>query len=149
MRRLISILLASAMVASPALAWDLHKEANSVRTQETIGDSAVALICHRGRDQLEFNLKDLTGGNQNRGKITNVMLWVKLPDGRTDRWPVEVSGEGPQLTGPAYVSDFNLGFFANAESLEVTEATTGELLFRSDMKGTGAARIAFKERCGI
>ena len=149
MRRLIALLLASAMAASPALAWDLRKEDHSAATTETVGDSAVTLRCWRGRDHLGFELDDLTGGGQHRGEIRNLMLWIKLPDGRTDRWPVGVIAEGPVLSGAAIVSDFNLGFFANAESLEVTVANTGQLLFRSGMKGTGAARIAFKERCGI
>lgn len=150
--------LAAALVLTPLSAaadWTLNKQASSVTTTESNGQYSVSLTCHRGASgRLGLTISDLSqrglapdGGPL--GEIGHLMLWIRLPDQRTDRWPVDVTPEGPALSGVAFVSSFNLGFFGNAEHMLITEAASGRRLFESSMKGTGAARIAFSERCGI
>ena len=129
--------------------WELIKQANSATTFQEQGRYLLSLSCRRGRDFLEFALNDNTlRGDEFQG-VGAVMMWIIAPDGRIDKWSITVGPEGPSLTGPVAISAQMLDVFRNAESLEVEDIARQRIMFRSDMKGTGAARIAFQERCGI
>ncbi|MDP5306018.1 hypothetical protein [Paracoccus spongiarum] len=136
-------------LGAPAHAWELTKGPDHAATFTTDGDYLLSISCQRGRDHLEFGLNDRTLRGDGFEAVRAVMMWIKAPDGRTDKWSIEVSQEGPSLTGRIAFSARTLDFFGNAESLEVEDIFGRRTLLRSDMKGTGAARIAFRERCGI
>lgn len=150
MRHRISlILLVWLALSGPGHSWDLNKGRDHASTFTTDGDYLLSISCQRGRDHLEFALNDRRLRGDGFAAVRAVMMWIKAPDGRTDKWSIGVEQEGPSLTGRIAFSSQTLDFFGNAESLEVEDIAGRRTLMRSDMRGTGAARIAFRERCGI
>lgn len=155
MPRLILGALLALGLAAPAAAWTLEKRQDWAVASETDGNYTVTIMCRRGSDHLQFSYldRDLRGVDPtgtSLDQIKSVMLWVKLADGRTDRWPVSVFSEGPSLSGQIAFSSQTLELFQNAESISVTGTNPHhETMFEAGAQGTGAARIAFQERCGI
>ncbi|MFS4437621.1 hypothetical protein ACMA5I_05345 [Paracoccaceae bacterium GXU_MW_L88] len=78
-----------------------------------------------------------------------MMVWISAPDGRTARHAVDVVKEGPGLRGPFYTSDVVLEQFQNGARMVVDSPMTRRMFIDTDMRGTGAARLAFLEQCGI
>lgn len=153
MRRITAALFLSAATLGsaplPAAAWEMFKGENSVSTFQQAGNYSVTISCTRGRDRLGFTISDLDQSGDGFDRIEAVMIWITLPDGRTDKWSIIVSPEGPALSGPIAFSSQTLDFFGNGASFGITTFPESRKIFESDMKGTGAARIAFRERCGI
>ncbi|MEO1492979.1 MAG: hypothetical protein AAFV19_12575 [Pseudomonadota bacterium] len=138
---------AALLAATPATAeWVTRQSDGFAQTRFTDGRYTLEISCRSGRG-FELVLKDPS--LQGFDDVKGLMLWLTLPDGRTDRWPVDVTPEGPALSGVLYVSDFNLEFFRNGRSFQLDAPLTGEVFLKGNMKGTGAARLAFLERCGV
>lgn len=148
-RAIFPAALAWAALSVPGQGWELIKQANSATTYQEQGSYLLSVSCQRGRNFLEFALNDKTLRGDAFQDVSAVMMWIIAPDGRIDKWSIPVGTEGPSLTGPVDISAQMLDVFGNAESLEVEDIARQRVMFRSDMKGTGAARIAFQERCGI
>lgn len=147
MRQLL--LLALALAATPVFAAWETKQSDGFASTSYHGDRYRAVIsCNRGRE-LELNVFDSTLRGDEFAGVRAVMMWVMLPDGRTDRWPIDAVQEGPALSGTLIVSDFNLDFFRNGQSFRIDAPLTGTVFLEGNMYGTGAARLAFLERCGI
>ncbi len=91
----------------------------------------------------------LAKGGAGFDRPRNLMIWIRLPDQRTVKWSFGVQPESDALSGVIPMSSYNLDFFGNAEHMEIEDNDTHDVLFTSTMRGTGAARIAMKERCGI
>ena len=136
-------------LVSPAFAaWQTVQSDGRARAVYQQGNYELWIYCRRGQD-MELWLQDRSLNGAEFQGVDSLMMWVKLPDGRTDRWPVRVVQEGPGISGPLVVSDFNLEFFRNAESFELDSPQTRKVFMAGDMRGTGAARLAFLEQCGI
>lgn len=149
MKGIAPVLGLIALAPATALAdWTLRQSGDFAATTYEQGRYELSLSCNRGRG-LELALFDRTQVGEEMDGIRGLMLWFTLPDGRTDRWPVDVGSEGPALTGPVVVSDFNLDFFRHGQSFRLDAPQTGTVFLEGNMKGTGAARLAFLERCGI
>lgn len=149
MKRLaLALLMVGLLPAAAQAAWSLQQGQNRATTTYSDGRYQLTLTCERGRG-LEMTLVDATQRGDTFGGLRAVMFWFTLPDGRTDRWPVDVSVEGPSLSGQVVVSDFNLEFFRQGQSFQLDAPQTGTVFLEGNMNGTGAARLAFLERCGI
>lgn len=142
-------LLALPLLALPAAGWDLVKQDRAVITSQKDGRYLLSLSCQRGNRDLIFTLSDQSLKGEELQGVNAVMMWIRAPDGRTDKWSIDTFAEGPALSGRIAVSRQTLDFFRDAERLEVEDIRARRVLFRSGMKGTGAARIAFAERCGL
>ncbi|UWQ20808.1 hypothetical protein [Jannaschia sp. W003] len=142
-------LAAATLLVTPAAAeWQTVQSDGKARAVYQDGRYEVWIHCRRGAG-MELWLRDLTlSGNEFPG-VASLMMWVTLPDGRTDRWPVRVVQEGPGVSGPLVVSGQNLELFRNASRFELDSPQTRRTFLAGDMRGTGAARLAFLERCGI
>ena len=58
--------------------------------------------------------------------------------------------EGPSISGAFYVSDVVLEQFRNGRGMTIDlPLEQGRDLMTTDMRGTGAARLAILERCGL
>ncbi len=146
-----TLAFALSLTAQPAAAqWSLDQGGGSALA-ETRGSGYIFRIsCEAGRgNQVYLGIRSGGGGDPDLATAQSVMLWIKLPDGRTDRWPVDVSGTARGTGGFHPVSDFNLNFFRNAVSMEVELYPQRKTLATLSMGGSGAARLAFLEQCGI
>lgn len=148
MIRILLFFLALFAVTTPAAAqWTLRQSDGYAKTTTGGPGYRLEILCSRGRP-LEMSLIALGSARDFKG-VRGLMLWFTMPDGRTDRWPVDVTPEGPTLTGRLRVSDFNLDFFRRGQSFQLTAPVQGLSFMEGGMKGTGAARLAFLEQCGI
>ena len=146
--RFLTALVVSLLLTTPAMAdWTFRQKDGFAMTRTSGSGLVLELSCRRGQP-LEL-LLDFQNSTRDLGGTKSLMLWLQMPDGRTDRWPVDVVQEGPVLSGRLFVSDFNLDFFRSGKSFELTLGGSPDVLMRGNMKGTGAARLAFKEQCGI
>ncbi|MCU9848031.1 hypothetical protein OEZ60_08430 [Defluviimonas sp. WL0024] len=137
------------IAALPALAWETEQTPDSARTWQSVSGLAAEFGCRRGQQgYLDFRLTDAAGGGRFAG-IRSLMLWIELADGRTARYPVDVAIAGPSLIGRFYVSAEILDHFQNGTAMIIDSALPRQEFLRTDMKGTGAARLAFRERCGL
>jgi hypothetical protein len=147
MRHLRFLLLL--LVATPAAAaWETRQSEGFASTSYQGDRYRAEISCNRGRG-LELRLFDESHRGDAFDGVRGLMVWVTLPDGRTDRWPVDVVQEGPALAGELIVSDFNLDFFRSGERFVIDSPLTRTVFLEGDMRGTGAARLAFIERCGV
>lgn len=132
---------------SPAAAeWTLRQSDGYAQTTTSGPGYRLEVWCRRG-GPLDMTLVALNSTADFKG-VQGLMLWLTRPDGRTDRWPVDVIPEGPALSGQFSVSEFNLDFFRHGASFVLDAPATGKTFLEGGMKGTGAARLAFKEQCG-
>ncbi|SMX41587.1 hypothetical protein [Actibacterium lipolyticum] len=147
--RILPSFIVLLLIASPSFAdWKTVQSNGKARAVYQSGNYEVWIHCRRGQG-LELWLRDLTLSGRDFQNVRSLMMWVKLPDGRTDRWPVTVVQEGAGISGALLVSDFNLEFFRNAQSFELDSPQTRQVFLSGDMRGTGAARLAFLEQCGL
>ncbi|MCK0169066.1 hypothetical protein MWU52_16040 [Jannaschia sp. S6380] len=130
--------------------WSLDQGGGSAMAETRAGGYTFRMSCEAGRGaQVYFGIRAGGSGDPDLAAAQSAMLWIKLPDGRTDRWPVTLSGTARGAGGPHPVSDFNLDFFRNATSMEVELYPQRKTLAVLPMRGSGAARLAFLEQCGI
>ena len=147
--RVAASLLALFLAVSPASAdWQTVQSNGQARAVYQSGKYELWIHCRRGQG-FALWLRDLSLSGSDFRNVRSLMMWVKLADGRTDRWPVDVVQEGPGLSGQLLVSDFNLEFFRNAQSFDLDSPLTRQVFLSGDMRGTGAARLAFLEQCGL
>lgn len=140
---------AALLAATPAAAaWETRQSDDFASTTYDGDRYEAKIFCRRGSG-LELNVFDKTLSGDEMQDVRALMVWLTLPDGRTDRWPLDVRQEGPVLSGSLIVSDFNLDFFHNGQQFRIDAPGTGTVFLEGDMRGTGAARLAFLERCGI
>ncbi|CAM4290461.1 hypothetical protein VRRI112168_19250 [Vreelandella rituensis] len=144
---IFTILLLSTAV--PALAAWQTQQSDGVAQASYTGEVYLLTISCTRSSQLKLTLEDMSSSGDQLDGIHNLMMWITVPDGRTDRWPVRVTRNGLSLIGTLHVSDFNLGFFQNAQRFQLDAPSAGVDFLEGDMIGTGAARLAFKEQCGI
>lgn len=148
-RAILSAMLAWAAMALPGHGWELIKRDDSATTLQRQGDYLMSLSCRRGRGEVEFALNDDSLRGDAFIGVETLAMRVIAPDGGAETWSIAVGMEGPSLTGPVRATAQMLDAFGNGESLTLEDPARRRVLFRSEMKGTGAARIAFRERCGI
>ncbi|MEM7505972.1 MAG: hypothetical protein AAF415_04445 [Pseudomonadota bacterium] len=145
----ILAVLAVCLVSSPALAdWQLRQSDGFAEVQFSQDDYNLVMWCDP-RHGLQMTLQNTKLTSAGFEGVSSLVLWLTLPDGRTDRWPVDVTPEGPALSGRFTVSDFNLGFYKDGQNFQLDSPQTGKIFLKGGMKGTGAARLAFQEQCGI
>lgn len=148
-------LLALLLLSSPAMAWDLRKSADSASTSVVQDGIRLTFWCSRGGDRVSLSLSDISEGVDLSAPLKDIstsgamMLWIELPDGRTSRDPFSGFNEQGSIAAEIPAGHINWDFFANGEALRIQDTRTRKTLFKSGMKGTGAARLAFRERCGI
>ena len=146
-------LIAAALLAlpTPALAdWSWEQRPGFAKARTVSGNYILELSCRQGDQALEMSIFDQTLRGDAFPGLRSVMMWITLPDGRTHRQAVDVFQEDASISGIYYVSDFTLDFFRNGRSYEVDIPTRGgEKLMQGNMKGSGAARLAFLEQCGL
>ena len=150
MKMLKSLTAVACIAATPVMAdWTFQQGNGRAIVQYDAGRYGVMLTCNRGSG-LELSLLDSElRGNEYKG-VRSLMVWVTWPDGRTDRWPITpVWQEGGALSGDLIVSDVNLEFFRNGVSFEVDSPQIRKTFATGNMRGSGAARLAIKEQCGI
>lgn len=146
------LLLLTAQPASAA--WETQQSAGFAQARYTDERYQLTLSCQNSNSNdtingLTLTLNATAGNSAQISGIESLMVWLTLPDGRTDRWPVEVTQEGNMLTGTALVSDFSLYFFQHGQRFQLDAPVARVEFLEGDMMGTGAARLAFKEQCGF
>lgn len=147
--------MALLMVSSPAMAWELRKSADSASTMLVQDGIQLSLKCRQGRDRVSLMLSDLSEGADLSAPLRSMntsgglMLWIEMPDGRTSRDSFSAFNEQGSIAAEIPKEHINWDFFANGRKLWIKDTQTNETLFQSGMKGTGAARLAFRERCEI
>ncbi|MGP3699747.1 hypothetical protein [Rhodobacter sp. NSM] len=92
---------------------------------------------------------DLSAPHKTISTTGGLMLWIELPDGRTSRDSFIGFNEQGSISAEIPADHIHWDFFANGQRLWVQDTGSWETLFESGMKGTGAARLALLERCGI
>ena len=102
--RLFPLFLAAlCLVAGPAAAqWSLEQRPGFAAARTGAPGYTLELSCRRGQP-LMLTL-EAAGSDRDLVGVRGLMLWLTLPDGRTDRWSVEVTKRGNRLTGPLTVS---------------------------------------------
>lgn len=141
--------------ASSAYAWDLQKFPDSASTTQIEGGLRLTLSCSRGHGIIGFSLSDISAGfdlSAPLREITtsgNMVIWIRMPDGRLSKDAFTGFNEQGSVSASIPVDGISWDFFANGEQLWVQDTGVNDPLFTSGMKGTGAARLAFLERCGF
>ena len=144
--RFFIILLFLLSPLSAQAAWETRQNPNSAVTQNRAGNVDIVMSCRRNQPN---RVDVMVGRPAGFPGVTAMMLWIGLPDGRLARHSIDAVQEGAATSGTWFVSDLVLDRFRNASSIEVTVAQTGERMIMADARGTGAARLAFLERCGF
>lgn len=148
-------LLALCLLSSPATAWDLQKSSDSASVAMVQDGVRLSLSCRRGSGKVSLQLTDVSGGFDLSAPLKAIqttgalMLWIEQPDGRTSRDSFRGFNEQGSIAADIPSDHIRWDFFANGKTLRIQDTTTTKILFRSGMKGTGAARLALQERCGI
>ena len=145
----ISVTL-SLIAQTAAAEWTWDQGGGSAMAETRKNGYIFRLSCEAGRgSEVYLGIRAGSGGDPDLATARTAMLWIKLPDGRIDRWPVSVSGTRSGTGGRHPVTALNLDIFRNAVSMEVELYPQRKTLAVLDMRGSGAARLAFKEQCGI
>lgn len=138
-----------AAVSTPSWAWELSKRDGAASAAQRSGDLVASISCSGRWPVLSIDLTSRSADYGILAAVPGITLHLIQPDGSVERVPVTVMGEGPSLNGQFPPTARTMQAFANGAMLRITRTETGQLLFESDMKGTGAARIAFAERCNL
>ncbi|EKE43709.1 hypothetical protein OCGS_2043 [Oceaniovalibus guishaninsula JLT2003] len=118
-------------------------------TMQDAGRYTVVMTCSRGRG-IELSVLDSAARGDEFAEVDSLMVWITLPDGRTDRVSISpVWQEGAALSGAFVPNGVTMDFFRNGIRFEVDSPQTRTTFAATDMKGSGAARLAFLEQCGI
>lgn len=143
------------LLAAPAGAWEHRKSADHASTWMEQNGIRLSLSCSRGTGRVSMSLSDLSEGVDLSAPLKSIettgalMLWIELPDGRTSRDSFIGFNEQGSIAAEIPANHIHWDFFANGHKIWLRDSGDGRILFESDMKGTGAARLAFSERCGI
>lgn len=146
---LIGALAGVTLTSGPALAWEFRQGNGMAQATQQDGRYMVMLRCNRGQN-LELSISDSQRrGDEFRG-VSSLMVWIQMPDGRTDRVSISpVYQEGGVLSGQFIPNGVTMDFFRNGTKFEVDSPQTRTMFISTDMRGTGAARLAILEQCGI
>ncbi|MEO0677254.1 MAG: hypothetical protein AAFZ02_06835 [Pseudomonadota bacterium] len=94
----------------------------------------------------------LTGGETPLPEVSDLMIWIALPDGRTGRYPMDrvdyLGGAENALIGTLLLGQQGMDFFAAGASISI-DGPPGQEIFRAGMTGTSAARQDFARICGL
>lgn len=143
----LALALCIGLPSAAGAAWDLRQTSGLAVIEQTVGDVTVTFQClGRVKNQLNVGLSRPGGWPE---VPPAVMLWITLPDGRTDRQSMDAFGEDGQLSATLMTSDVVLENLRQAASLEFTIAGTGRTIVTTDARGTGAFRLAVQEQCGF
>lgn len=148
-------LLSALIVPVSALAWEHGKSDNSAWARADQDGIQLSFMCRRGTGRVSMTLSDLSEGTDLSAPLKSIetsgalMLWIQLPDGRTSRDSFKGFNEQGSVAAEIPANHINWEFFANGQKLTLQDTGARKTLFESGMKGTGAARLAFEERCGI
>lgn len=144
---------AIAALAFPAAAdtWVNDTADQSDRAFYTVasGGLQLQLGCFGGANGLRFTL---IGGATALPEVSDLMVWIELPDGRTGRYPmmgVDYLGTAENaLIGTLQLGQQGMDFFAAGSVISV-DGPPGQQIFRSGMSGTSVARQDFARTCGL
>lgn len=148
-------LFCAIMTSTPTWAWEHGKSEDSAWARMDQDGIQLSFQCRRGTGRVSMVLSDLSQGADLSAPLRSIdtsgalMLWIQLPDGRTSRDSFAGFNEQGSVVAEIPANHINWEFFANGQQLTLQDTGTRRELFKSQMKGTGAARLAFKERCGI
>lgn len=153
MVRLLAALavLAGGAAAVAADAWVNDTPGQPDRAFYTVTSEGMRLQlgCFGGARGLRFTL---FGGAEALPEVSDLMVWIELPDGRTGRYPMSgidhLGGEENALIGMLELGQQGMEFFAAGRELSV-DGPPGQRIFRSGMTGTAAARRDFARTCGL
>ncbi|MBU3029836.1 hypothetical protein [Paracoccus marinaquae] len=150
MRPILPTLALMTCLATPAPAWELYRLTDDyAATGNTAGEYVVNISCVRDRGTLYLSIAPFGMDRSAVDGLTKVSMQITLPDGRSEQVEVALTPERDSFDGPFPVRADWLAAFKDGREMRVSRTDTGLELFRSDMKGTGAARLLFAERCGI
>ena len=135
------------VIAHPSVAWTTLQGPTEVVVQHETPDYIIELKCSAARGNSIIFSIGITRG-RTFGDVRSVMLWIEYTDGRLGRRPITVTNHGHVVSGDWIVSEEVLMEFQQGVSMEVALNGRNTIL-KTHMNGTGAARLAFKERCGI
>jgi hypothetical protein len=151
--RLLAALAALACVAAPAAAdtWVEDTAGQSDRAFYTVTSNGMRLQlgCFGTAGGLRFTL---IGGATTLPEVSDLMVWIELPDGRSGRYPMtgidHLGGAENALIGTLQLGRQGMEFFAAGRELSI-DGPPGQEIFRSGMTGTAAARQDFARTCGL
>lgn len=141
--------------AAPSFAWDLRKQPDSASTSQVEGGKRLTLSCLRGRGTLDLSLSDISAGTDLSAPLReisisgNLVLWIGMPDGSFTQDAFTAFDEQGSVAASIPVDAISWDSFGNGEKLWLQDTAVNDPLFASGMKSTGAARLAFLERCGF
>jgi hypothetical protein len=154
----VAALLAGAlMLSAPAMAdWQSGSSQGQAWTQVRADGLTLHLACNAslGTDLylvLSGTVPDYPGLAKVDDQSSALMIWVELPDGRTDRHPVDahyVEADNA-FVGSVQMSRAMLDRFGGGRRLYLTTPRFDEPLFVTDMRGTAVSRDAFARGCGL
>lgn len=142
-----------AAIAAPAAAdtWVNDTAGQSDRAFYTVVSDGLQLQlgCFGGANGLRFTL---IGDTTALPEVSDLMVWIELPDGRTGRYPMTgvdyLGKEENALIGTLQLGQQGMDFFAAGSKISV-DGPPGQEIFRSGMAGTSTARQDFARTCGL
>lgn len=149
--RLIQLSVLLACIAVPAAAeWQLHKlSGDHAGTSESVDNYVLHINCARNDDNLRLELYPVGMDRSDTAGLSGVTIDIAMPDGGVERASVNLNPNRDGFEGSFPVRPDWLAAFKDGRQMTISRGDTGRQLLRSDMKGTGAARILFAERCGV
>lgn len=115
----------------------------------SVNGMELQLGCFSRAPGLSFVLR---GGATALPNVSDLMIWIALPDGRTGRYPMAnvdyLGGPENALIGTLQLGQQGMQFFAGGASLSI-DGPPGQEIFRSGMGGTSAAARDFRSICGL
>ena len=152
-----AVLAGVLMFSVPALAdWQSGSSQGQAWTQVRQDGLTFHLACNAslGPDLymvLSGTVPDYPGLAKVDDQSSALMIWVELPDGRTDRHPVDahyVEADNA-FVGSVQMSRAMLDRFGGGRRFYLTTPRFDEPLFITDMRGTAVSRDAFARGCGL
>jgi len=120
----------------------------ATRAEVQADGRTLKLSCLRGTSTLYLTLSG--GPFPGINTAPSMMMWIQQADGRTARHPIDgqyLSAE-QSFIGQFATSPLILDQFARGAQLQLT-TVTGAVVFRTTMRGTGAARADMRRICRI
>lgn len=153
----VAPLFALAILQGHALAdWQSGSSQGQAWTQVREDGLTLHLACNAnlGTDLylvLSGTVPDYPGLAKVDDQSSALMIWVELPDGRTDRHPVDAHyvAADAAFVGTVQMSRSMLDRFGMGRRFYLTTLRFDEPLFVTDMRGTAVARDAFARGCGL
>ena len=146
MKNLFAALCLVMLPGAAAADWSHEKGPNWAVARTTSDGVTIDLRCTRGQP----NRVQMTLLGRRLPNVRGVMIWITLPSGGLARHPVDVESDGRALAGTWFTSELVMEQFRTGSRMEIDMPTrNGEAIAVVNMRGTGAARLAFLERCGF